>query len=171
MPEDARIRDGAHTLSACSGDPFHGAVVPDHGSGEPLPFGIHRAVGGDHDRPNPGDLLSAALAACLDSTLRMMAEHLGIQLESLEVNVGAECDVRGCLLVERGVPVGFQRMHCGVRLRACGDVDEEKLQMLVAAAEGSCVVLQTLRHGVAVQTESDAADAAAPNTATRVRSR
>ena len=50
--------------------------------------------------------------ACFDSTLRMIDEHLGLRLESLEVKVDAECDVRGCLLVERTVPVGFQRMRC-----------------------------------------------------------
>ena len=169
VPADARICDGAQTLNACSGDPFHGTVVPANGSGEPLRFGIHRAVGGDHDLPNPGDLLSAALAACLDSTLRMIADHLDIRLESLQVTVTAECDVRGCLLVERGVPVGFQRMHCSVRLRPSGDVEEEKLQMLLAAAENSCVVLQTLRSGVTVQTEFEAVYAVEANTVAPAR--
>jgi uncharacterized OsmC-like protein len=160
VPADARIFDSAQTLNACGGDPFHGRVVPANAGGVPIRFGIHRAVGGDHDLPNPGDLLCAALAACLDSTLRMIADHLDIALEWLQVKVTAECDVRGCLLVERGVPVGFQRMQCSVNLRPRGDVKKEKLQMLLAAAENSCVVLQTLRVGVAVQTEFEAVDAA-----------
>ncbi len=161
VPVEARIFDGARTLNACTGDPFHGSVVPANAGGEPIGFGIHRAVGGDHDLPNPGDLLCAALAACLDSTLRMIADHLAIELESLQVKVTAECDVRGCLLVERGVPVGFQRMRCSVNLRPRGEVKAEKLQMLLTAAENSCVVLQTLRGGVVVQTEFEAADATA----------
>lgn len=152
LPDEAWITDGAQTVNGCGADPFHGAVAPANSSGAPLRFGIHRAVGGDHDYPNPGDLLSAALAACLDSTMRMLADHLGIRLASLEVEVKAECDVRGCLLVARAVPVGFQRMHCRVRLQPEGEVDAEQLQMLVAAAENSCVVLQTLRNGVAVET-------------------
>jgi uncharacterized OsmC-like protein len=163
-PAEARIVDAAQTLDACGGDPFHGRVVPANAGGAPIRFGIHRAVGGDHDLPNPGDLLCAALAACLDSTLRMIADHLAIELESLQVKVTAECDVRGCLLVERGVPVGFQRMQCSVDLRPRGDVKKENLQMLLTAAENSCVVLQTLRGGVKVQTEFetvDTADAAA----------
>jgi uncharacterized OsmC-like protein len=161
VPADARISDGAQTLNACSGDVFHGSVVPANAGGEPLRFGIHSAVGGDHDLPNPGDLLCSALAACLDSTLRMLAEHLGVGLQSIQVTVTAECDVRGCLLVARGVPVGFQRMHCSVRLQPRGKVDEEDWQMLLTAAENSCVVLQTLRGGVTVQTEI-AAVAAVP---------
>ena len=116
-PASAWISDGANTISACGGDPFHGVVVPANGTDAPIQFGIHRAVGGYHDHPNPGDLLSAALAACFDSTLRMIADHLGIRLKFLEVKVDAECDVRGCLLVERSVPVGFQRMRCCGRSR------------------------------------------------------
>jgi len=160
-PAEAWIRDGAQTINGCGGDPFHGAVIPANNAAVPLCFGIHRAVGGDHDYPNPGDLLSAALAACFDSTLRMLADHLGIRLQSLEVKVEAECDVRGCLLVERSVPVGFQKMRCSVRLQPEGRVDPERLQMLLGAAEASCVVLQTLRNGVTVTTQVDSADAGA----------
>src|SRR5215471_1390406 len=109
-PAEAWISDGAQTISACGGDAFHGVVVPDNGGDAPVQFGIHRAIGGFHDYPNPGDLLSAALAACFDSTLRMIADHLGIRLKSLDVEVTADCDVRGCLQVDSAVPVGFQHM-------------------------------------------------------------
>jgi uncharacterized OsmC-like protein len=159
-PTEAWISDGAMTINACGGDPFHGDVLPANSRSGPMRFGIHRAIGGDHDYPNPGDLLAAALAACFDSTLRMLADHLGIRLRSLDVTVDAECDVRGCLLVDRSVPVGFQNMRCSVRLQPEGPVEDEKLTMLVAAAEKSCVVLQTLRHGVPVQTQVEASDTA-----------
>jgi len=42
-----------------------------------------------------------------------------------------------------------------------GEVEPERLQMLLGAAEGSCVVLQTLRNGVTVTTQVDSADAGA----------
>jgi uncharacterized OsmC-like protein len=160
-PADAWISDGAQTVNACGGDPFHGVVVPANGTDAPVQFGIHRAVGGFHDNPNPGDLLCAAVAACFDSTLRMIADHRGIRLETLEVKVTAECDVRGCLRVEGAVPVGFQRMRCGVRLQTVDHVDEDTIKMLLAAAEHSCVVMQTLRSGIAVQTQVETSDAAA----------
>jgi uncharacterized OsmC-like protein len=160
VPADAWISDGAQTVSACGGDPFHGVVVPANGADAPVQFGIHRAVGGFHDNPNPGDLLCAALAACFDSTLRMIADHRGIPLESLEVKVTAEADVRGCLMMEGAVPVGFQRMRCAVRLQAKDQVDEATIKMLIAAAERSCVVMQTLRSGVAVQAQVETSDAA-----------
>lgn len=161
VPTDAWITDSARTISGCGGDPFHGVVIPAQCADAPVAFGIHRAVGGFHDYPNPGDLLSAALAACFDSTLRMIADHLGIGLEFLEVKVDAKCDVRGCLLVDTTVPIGFQHMECRVRLRTRGDLDNKRLQLLLAAAENSCVVLQTLRNGVKVETRVEASEAVA----------
>jgi len=168
VPADAWISDGARTLNACAEDPFHGNVVPANGSDAPFRFGVHRAVGGFHDYPNPGDLLSAALAACFDSTLRIVAEHLGIRLDSLDVEVTAECDVRGCLQVDPEVPVGFQRMRCRVRLQAANAIDENKARMLVAVAENCCVVLQTLRNGVTVEAEVDAVPAVRASAAATV---
>lgn len=151
MAADARITDCARTVPDGGADPFHGVVVPGKGQGAQWRFGIHRAVGGYHDLPNPGDLLCAALASCLDATLRMVADRLEIRIQSVQVAVDAELDVRGTLLVDRSVPVGFQRMRCCVHLQPSDDADPAKVQMLLAAAEHSCVVLQTLRHGVPVE--------------------
>jgi len=63
------------------------------------------------------------------------------------------------------VPVGFQSMRCRVRMQPEGMVEPQRLQMLIAAAERSCVVLQTLRNGVSVQTHVDANDRATVATA------
>jgi uncharacterized OsmC-like protein len=155
-PEDARITDRAKTSGGTGMDPFHGKVVPgseDHGV--EWPFGIHRAVGGFHDGPNPGDLLAAALAACLDSTIRVIAGRMGVSLTSLSVEVVGEIDVRGCLLVDREVPVGFQEMRCHVALEAANGTDPQFVQMLLAASENSCVNFQTLRSGVRITTSAD----------------
>jgi uncharacterized OsmC-like protein len=138
-------------------DPFHGIVAPGEHEARGR-FGIHRALGGDHDLPNPGDMLCAALAACLDSTLRIIADRLGIGIAFVEVAAHAEADVRGTLLVDRAVPVGFQRMQCSVQLQPAAGADPVKLQKLLVAAEHSCVVLQTMRRGVEVQTQFNSAD-------------
>jgi uncharacterized OsmC-like protein len=144
---EALITDCAHTIDSSGQDPFHGVVVMGEGHGHPWRFGIHRAVGGYHDLANPGDILCAALAACLDSTLRIIADRLDIRIESLNIETTVEADARGTLLVDRSVPVAFQRMESRVRLRLA-EPDAAKVQMLMAAAEHSCVVLQTLRGGV-----------------------
>lgn len=154
-PEEAWIVDGAGTVQGGSDDPFHSTVAPGQGYGTLWRVGIHRAVGGYHDQPNPGDILCAALASCLDSTLRMIADRLEIPIAFLVVTARAEVDVRGTLLVDRDIAVGFQQMKCQVHLETADGVPPEKVKMLLMAAEHSCVVLETLRHGVPVQTQLD----------------
>jgi len=152
-PADALITDEARAAGGVTFDALHGRVVPgSRDYGISYRYGIHRAVGGDHDLPNPGDLLSAALAACLDSTIRMVADRMGIRLERLEVHVDGDVDVRGTLMMDRNVQVGFQRMSCDVDIRADVGADPTMTARLLRAAERSCVVLQTLRHGVEVRT-------------------
>ncbi len=152
-PEDAMITDRARTSGGVHTDPFHGQCIPGSKDyGVVWPFGIHQAVGGYHDGPNPGDLLCAALAACLDSTIRIIADRLGVVLTSLEIEVVADVDVRGTLMVDRAVPVAFQRMRCRVHILAAEGTDPVLMEKLMTASEYSCVNLQTLRAGLPVET-------------------
>lgn len=151
-PDAAWIRDEARAVVGAGADPFHGEIEPANNAGKRWRFGIHRAAGGDHDAPNPGDLLTAALAACLHSTTRMIAQWLDIELADIEVAAGAECDVRGALMVDSSVPVRFQRMDCTVWLHLARQTDDNRLKMLMTQAEACCVVMQTIRAGVDVKT-------------------
>ena len=151
-PADAWIRDGARTVYNPDHDPFHGVVLAGERDVGALRFGIYRALGGDHDLPNPGDMLCAALAACLDATLRMIADRLAIPIGRLEVSVTGELDARGPLKVEPAVPTGFQAMTCRVALETDGHATASQVAMLMAAVEQCCVVLNTLRGGVRVDT-------------------
>lgn len=151
-PDAAWIRDEARAVVGSGADPFHGEIEPPNNGGERWRFGIHRAAGGNHDAPNPGDLLTAALAACLLSTTRMIAQWLDIELADIQVAVGAECDVRGALMVDSSVPVGFQRMDCTVWLQLVRQTDDNRVKALMKQAEACCVVMQTIRGGVDVKT-------------------
>jgi uncharacterized OsmC-like protein len=151
-PAAALITDHARAAGKDPGDPFHSTVEPMPGSGVSIAVGVHRAVGGLHDAPTPGDILCAALAACQDSTLRMVANILGITLEYLSVEVTAKVDVRGTLLVDPLVPIGFQSMHCKVELRAREGTKAELVTLLQETAERCCVVQQTLRTAPLIET-------------------
>ena len=156
-PTTAQISDRAKTVGGTETDPFHGNVVLGRDElGVVLPFGIHHAVGGDHDAPNPGDLLCAALATCVDSTLRILAERLRIGLRRLEVEVTADVDLRGTLLVSKDVPVAFQSMRLRILGETDADTPDAKRQKWIAAAEHSCINLQTLLAGIQVETEYQA---------------
>jgi hypothetical protein len=70
-------------------------------------MGVHSKVGGNCDFPNPGEMLSVALASCLDTTTKV--------------------DARGTLRVDDSVPVGFQTID--VRIA------EQQIGILLKAAE------------------------------------
>lgn len=151
-PQAAWVTDHARTRGGHPGDPFHSTVEPALGHSVTVPVGVHRAIGGPHDAPTPGDILCAALAACQDSALRMVANLLGVELESVEVEVSGDVDVRGAMAVDRNVPVGFQSIRCNARLRVKDGTSPELIEKLRVNAERCCVVLQTLRAGVPVET-------------------
>ena len=151
-PTKAMVTDHARTRGDLPADPFHSKVEPMDGCGVVVPIGTHAAVGGPHDAPTPGDLLCAALAACQDSTMRLVANLLGIELTSLEVRVTASVDVRGAMGVDFATPVGFQTMNCDIRYSVKEGTPADLLLKLQASAERCCIVQQTLKAPPPVKT-------------------
>jgi uncharacterized OsmC-like protein len=152
----AMVTDHARTCGVDVADPFHSTVEPMDGCGVSVPVGVHRAVGGLHDAPTPGDLLCAALAACQDSAVRMVANRLGVEILALEVRVTAQVDVRGALGMGADVPVGFQSMTCDIDLSVKEGTPAKLLESLHVAAQRCCVVQQTLHHPPPVKTRFNA---------------
>ena len=132
-------------------DPLHCAVAPDSTEGIVWRSGAHPAVGGVGDVPCSADLLLAALAACQEVTLRMVAANLGIELTGVEVVAEADWDPRGTLAMGREFPVGLTAIRCTTTVRVGDEVDEERAARLLRSAERYCVVLDTLRSGVDVR--------------------
>jgi uncharacterized OsmC-like protein len=141
-----RVRSGRSELS----DPLHCGVVPESAPSVAWRSGAHPAVGGDGDVPCSGDLLIGALAACQETTIRMVAANMGIELESLDVEVEADWDARGTLAMG-AYPIGLTAIRCKTRARVPGDVQGERAERLLRSAEKYCVVLNTLRNGVPVE--------------------
>lgn len=146
-PAAAMVEDYAITTSARTpaNNPLHTDLALAHARDVSLDVGVHKAVGGLGDKPCPGDILCGALAACLDSSIRIIANRLSVELEHLEVEVKGEADVRGTLRADDNCPVAFQAFHTHVSIQAAPEIDETLLEQLLKAAEYSCVVLQTLR--------------------------
>lgn len=155
-PTRAWVVDHASIDSVNLHDSFHGKVRFGSLSMAEVDFAVHGALGGPHDGPVPGDLLCAALASCQESSLRMVANALRVQLSELKVEVRASVDVRGTLGMDPSVPVGFQSLQVEVWLRAAAGTDPQRVKQVIKAAERSCVVLQTLRAGVPVSVSFDA---------------
>jgi uncharacterized OsmC-like protein len=146
-PRTLRVRGGSSDLS----DPLHVVVTPDSVPGAEFRSGAHAAVGGEGDAPCSADLLLAALAACQEVTLRMVAANMGIALEELEVTVEGDWDPRGTLAMGREFPVGLTAVRAHARVVISGDERGERAERLLRSAERYCVILNTLREGVPVE--------------------
>lgn len=152
-PGAALIVDEASTRHT-SPDACHTTVRPGVEYGLDVPVGVHRGLGGLHDAPNSGELLCAALASCYDSTIRMIADLMNIRLDALEVRVAGDVDLRGTLQMSPDVRAGFQQLRCDVQLTPAAGTDPARIERLLAAAEVSCVIGDTLRNGVPVRTDT-----------------
>ena len=151
QPEAARITLRVKSSLSDLKDPLHCAIRPRAVPDVEWKSGAHPGVGGVGDVPCSGDLLLGALAACQEITLRMVAAAMGIELESLEVEAIGEVDLRGTMGMDRQTPVGFDKIRCETQVSVKDDGRPERAQRLLENAERYCVVLNTLRAGVPVE--------------------
>lgn len=153
-PRDAWITDVAVIEGKNLSDPFHTTVSISDELNIDFPIGVHRAVGGNHDAPNPGDILCASLASCFESTLRMIANRLSITLIKTRVKAIANVDVRGTLMMDREIPVAFQSMNLFIEIEVAPNIDDELITKLLKLTEHCCIIFQTIKLGIPVQIES-----------------
>jgi hypothetical protein len=77
-PELAFISDSSEVVGKMLNDPFKTLVLVNENMKVSFKVGVHKSEGGNHDFPNPGDILCAALASCFESTLRLVSNKLGV---------------------------------------------------------------------------------------------
>jgi uncharacterized OsmC-like protein len=157
-PDSAKLLLRVHSAPTDLADPLHCAIETD-GSHSVVRAGAHPAVGGTEDEPCSGDLLLAALAACQETTLRMVAANMGIDMTSLEVTATAEWDARGTLAMA-GAPIGLRNIRCHTKVVVAEDERGERAARLLRSAEKYCVILNTLRDGVSVESTFELKSAA-----------
>src|SRR5919202_6403937 len=150
-PDRARITLRVKSSHTDLSDPLHCAITPEAAPEVIWQSGAHPGVGGVGDVPCSGDLLLGALAACQEVTIRMVAAAMGIQILALEVEAIGDLDLRGTLGRDRSVPVGFSSIRCQTRVSIKDDGRPERAKRLLENAERYCVVLNTLRSGVPVE--------------------
>jgi uncharacterized OsmC-like protein len=152
-PDEAVIECVARSAGSNLADPLHCEVKLDSPPGTVLRSGAHPGVGGAGDVACSGDLLVAALLACQETTIRMVAASMGIALEEIVITATATADLRGTLGISREVPVGITGIDCRVRVKVGDDGRGERARRLLENAEKYCIVLNTLRNGVDVRTD------------------
>jgi uncharacterized OsmC-like protein len=112
--------------------------------------GLHPATGGTGLLACSGDMLLDALVACAGVTLKAVATAIGVQVEGGTIKAEGDLDFKGTLGVSKEVPVGFKNIRLQFLLRS--DASEEQMATLKKLTERYCVVYQTLRKGVPVDT-------------------
>lgn len=150
----AWITDSAEVIGINLHDPFRTTVSINDKMKVPFKIGVHKAVGGDHDFPNPGDLLCASLVSCFESTIRLISNKLGIELIETKLRANAQVDVRGTLMIDKSVPVEFQSMHIDALIIA-KNTNEKLMETLIKGAKHSCIVYRTIKKGIPVTLNTD----------------
>lgn len=148
-PEVLRVYGGSSDLA----DPLHVVISTESVPGVLFHSGAHPAVGGEGDVPCSGDLLLAALAACQETTIRMVAANMGIELENLEISAEADWDPRGTLAMGREFPIGITALRLRVHVVVREDERGQRSERLLRSAERYCVILNTLQQGVPIESE------------------
>jgi uncharacterized OsmC-like protein len=111
--------------------------------------GLHPATGGSGHELCSGDMLLEALVACAGVTLRAVATAYGVDIKSGGVEAEGDLDFRGTLGVDKEALVGFRSIRLTFNLDT--DASKENLDKLLSTTERYCVVLQTIKQGVAAE--------------------
>ncbi len=119
--------------------------------GRDILAGLHPAAGGDGLAACSGELLLQALITCAGTTLAAVAKALDLRLQSAVLTATGRMDFRGTLGVDRSVAAGLTEIQLCFRLQ--GEITDESRNKLLELTERCCVVLQTLKAGVAVRSE------------------
>ena len=113
--------------------------------------GLHPATGGTGLQACSGDLLLEALVACAGVTLRAVATAIGIEIKAGTVKAEGDLDFRGTLGVSKEAPVGFAAIRLSFSIDS--DATPEQMESLAKLTERYCVVYQTLKGGVQIDTK------------------
>jgi uncharacterized OsmC-like protein len=148
-PEVLRVFGGSSDLA----DPLHVVISSESVPGVLFRSGAHPSVGGEGDVPCSGDLLLAALAACQETTIRMVAANMGIELLNLKISAEADWDPRGTLAMGSEFPIGLMAIRLHVHVAVRKDDRGQRSERLLRSAERYCVILNTLQQGVPIQSE------------------
>ena len=76
-----------------------------------LTVAMSEKSGGTNAGPNPGVLGRGALGSCLALGYAMWAARMGVELDSLEVEIEADYDSRGELGISDDVPPGYTQVR------------------------------------------------------------
>lgn len=109
------------------------------------------ALLGTDQAPNPQMMLFAAINSCVLNTFVVNAAARGIHLESVEMDIQGELDLRGFLGIDENVNPGYEELR--IVCRARGDGTREQLQQCLDAGTRYSPNFQSMSRPVRVKYE------------------
>ena len=113
--------------------------------------GMSPKYGGSNEGPNPGIFGRAALGTCLAISYGMWAARLDVPLESVEVDIHADYDVRGELAVSPDVRPAYSAVRYVVRVES--QASEVDVLRVLDTADRYSSYVDLFAHGVPLQRE------------------
>lgn len=107
------------------------------------------SLGGTDRGANPLEHLLGALGACQVVTYQLWAKKLGIAVDSVDVQVVGDIDLRGFLGLADDVRPGFDAIHLDVRI--AGPEPAERYEELLRQVEQRCPVRDNVGNPVQVR--------------------
>ena len=120
-------------------------LIRDHEIISDQPFGFD----GQNKGPKPSELVLAALAACQETTYRIFAEDMGIDIDEISVKLKGTQDLRGFMALDDEVPAGFTNIVGQVFIQS--DATKEELELLRQRVDQHCPVLDDLKRSIGVR--------------------
>lgn len=114
------------------------------GSGHRVVVDEPPALGGANAAANPVEYALAALGSCQLITYRFWAAQLGVQFDTLSVEVEGDLDVRGFFGIDPSVRPGYEQVR--VTLHISGPETPERYEELRRSVDEHCPVLDMLTN-------------------------
>ena len=125
-----------------------GAITETVARGRTITADEPEAFGGKDSAADPVELLLAALTSCVSIGLVTQAAKRGIEFEDFEIEVTGDMDLRGYLGLDDQIRPGYTNLQYVVRVKS--DTPLEVIQELLAAAERTSPMFDTIRNGVPI---------------------
>lgn len=103
---------------------------------------------GSGQAPNPQQVLMAAINSCILNTYVVNAAVRGVHLESLEIDIEGDIDLRGYLGIDESITKGYEEINYTVRVR--GDGTREQFEEIHEAATSHSPNFYTVTHPVPI---------------------
>lgn len=125
----------------------------EHDRPEPhrIPTDLPTGIMGTDQGPSPLELALAALTSCVATTIVAQASVQGIALQSVNVGVEGDFDLRGVLNLSDEVRKGYEQLTLAVAVRA--DLSDEACAAFAADAMEASPMLDLFRHGTRIRAE------------------